>query len=104
MKKRIVATCLLILFIFAALIYFTTLTRFSLRNSLAHAQGPWTVAFSNTGLGGDATGNLVTLIVTNDPSYSGPNQIAVPSGSITVDGGAIVAYTFVNPVVSNNAG
>ncbi len=39
---------MLILFIFAALIYFTTLAHFSPRTSLAHAQGPWILSVSST--------------------------------------------------------
>ncbi|MGA2309596.1 MAG: hypothetical protein ABSG57_08625 [Candidatus Bathyarchaeia archaeon] len=47
MKKRIAVTCLLALFIFAALMYFATVVPFSTYNNLVHAQGPWTLTVNS---------------------------------------------------------
>jgi PKD repeat protein len=62
------------------------------------------VTFGDTGLGGDATGDLVSFTVTGG-SYSGATSpISVAGGSIMVDAGATVDYTFVDPVTSSTAG
>ena len=58
------------------------------------------VTFTNTGLGADATGNLVTYNI-NGGAYF---PISVPIGSVWVDYGAYVSYTFANPVTSSNTG
>jgi hypothetical protein len=62
----------------------------------------WLQTFS--GLGGDATGNLVSFSVSGG-SYSGATSpIGVSGGSIWVDNGATVTYTFVNTVTSSVTG
>jgi hypothetical protein len=47
MKKRIAFTCMLALFIFAALTYFAGVAHFSTHNNLVHAQGPWNLTVSS---------------------------------------------------------
>ena len=62
------------------------------------------VAFSSSGLGGDANGNLVTFSVSGG-SYSGATSpVGMSGGSIWVDSGATVTYNFVNPVTSSVTG
>jgi protein-tyrosine-phosphatase len=62
------------------------------------------VTFSSSGLGGDATGNLVSFSVSGG-SYSGATSpIGVSGGSIWVDSGASVTYSFVGPVTSSATG
>lgn len=60
--------------------------------------------FGSSGLGVDATGNLVTFSVTGG-SYSGATSpIGVAGGHIWVDADATVNYAFVNPVTSSVTG
>ncbi len=58
------------------------------------------VTFSSSGLNADASGNLVSYSV-NGGALS---TIGVSGGSIWVDSGTSVTYSFVNPVTSTNAG
>ncbi len=70
----------------------------------AKAVGQYQVTFSSSVLGADATGNLVSFSVSGG-SYSGATSpIDVPGGSILVDDGATVIYSFVNPVASTFTG
>jgi hypothetical protein len=57
------------------------------------------VTFASSGLGADATGNLVSYSVNGGAASS----IGVSGGSILVDSGAIVTYSF-NTVASSNTG
>jgi hypothetical protein len=60
--------------------------------------------FSSSGLSGDATGNLVTFSVSGG-SYSGPSSpVSVAGGSIWVDSGASISYSFAGPVTSSITG
>ena len=63
------------------------------------------VTFAQTGLNlADASGNLVTYTVTNG-QYSGtPSPIPLSGGSIWVDNGASITYSFANIVASNSGG
>ncbi len=58
------------------------------------------VTFSSSGLNADASGNLVSYSVNG----GAPSTLGVSGGSISVDSGATVTYSFVNPVTSTNAG
>ncbi len=63
------------------------------------------VTFAQTGLNlADASGSLVSFTVSGG-SYSGATSpIGVAGGSILVDSGASVSYSFANPVTSTNSG
>ena len=62
------------------------------------------VTFAETGLLSDAYGSLVSFTVSGG-SYSGAvSPIDVSGESISVDDGASVSYSFVNPVTSFNGG
>jgi cell division septation protein DedD len=62
------------------------------------------VTFAQTGLSADASGNMVSYTVSGG-SYSGDaSPIGVSGGSILVDSGASVSYSFVDPVTSTNPG
>ncbi len=63
----------------------------------------WQQTFGSLGLAGDATGNLVSFSVTGG-QYSGTSPISVSGGSVWVDSGATVSYTFQNPVSSSTTG
>ncbi len=69
----------------------------------ANFKTQWQQAFGNSGLAGDATGNLVSFSVTGG-QYSGTSPISVSGGSVWVDSGATVSYTFQNPVASSTTG
>lgn len=58
----------------------------------------WEQTFASSGLGADATGTLVVVTVTGG-APSGVNPIGVPSGTLWIEEGAIVAYAFSNPVL-----
>jgi uncharacterized repeat protein (TIGR02543 family) len=60
--------------------------------------------FTSSGLGADATGNLASFNVSNG-SYSGAiSPIGISGGSIWVDNGAIVTYSYVDSVTSGMTG
>jgi hypothetical protein len=59
--------------------------------------------FSSSGLAGDDAGNLVSWNVTGG-SADGTSPIGVGGGTVWVDSGATVSYTFVNPITSNATG
>ena len=60
--------------------------------------------FGSSGLAADATGNMVFFSVSGG-SYSGATSpIGVAGGSVWVDSGASISYTFVNPVTSSVMG
>lgn len=75
MKKRIAVTCILALFIFAALMCFTTVVHFSTYNNLVHAQGPWTLtvytAYDSPTPGNGSCSDDITALVTS-PTPGGP--------------------------------
>ena len=62
------------------------------------------MAFSSSGLGGDATGNLVSYSVNGGAMSGDASPISVSGGSFWVDAGATVTYSFVNPVTSSVTG
>ena len=62
------------------------------------------VTFSSSGLGGDATGNMVSYSVIGGATSGDASPIGVSGGSIWVDSGATVTYSFVNPVTSSVTG
>ncbi|MGD0449643.1 MAG: hypothetical protein ABSA79_01140 [Candidatus Bathyarchaeia archaeon] len=63
----------------------------------------WQQTFGNSGLVGDAIGNLVSFSVTGG-QYFGTSPISISGGSVWVDNGATVSYTFQNPVSSSITG
>ena len=63
----------------------------------------WQQTFSNVGIAGDATGNLVSFIVSGG-QYFGASPISVSGGSVWVDNGATISYTLQNPVSSTITG
>jgi hypothetical protein len=95
MKKRIAVTCMLALFIFAALMYFATEVHFSINNNLVHAQGPWTLTVSSaydspspsSGLFDDGT-NITASVTSPTPGGSGTQYICTGWSGI----GSVPAY------------
>ncbi len=63
----------------------------------------WQITFANSGLGGDATGTLVTAITPAGACTSTAN-VNVPGGSIYCDAGTSLTYTFTSPVTSSVSG
>ena len=62
------------------------------------------MAFSSSGLGGDATGNLVSYSISGGAMSGDASPISVSGGSFWVDANATVTYSFVNPVTSSVTG
>ena len=62
------------------------------------------MVFSNSGLGSDGMGNLVSYNVSGGAMSGDASPISVSGGSFWVDAGATVTYSFVNPVTSSVTG
>jgi len=59
----------------------------------------YTITFASSGLGGDGSGNLVTYSINGGSQTS----IGVAGGSITVNTGSSVTYTFQSPIASSGS-